>query len=195
MTATAAEADIAAEQKKAEADVDQVRARAARDQRRLDAGGISPRELESLQHEIGSLAKRQTDLEDIVLETMERREAAQQRVVDLTAQAQTAEEKRGELQNALDAARAEIDAEQAELTAKRAGVAEPIPADLLALYEKLRANSGGVGAAMLRQGRCEGCRLELDISERNAIKATPRDEVVRCESCRRILVRTPESGL
>lgn len=196
VTATAAEADIATEQKKAEADVDQVRARADRDQQRLDSGNVgSPRELENLQHEIGSLAKRQSDLEDVVLETMERREVAQQRVVDLTAQAQAAEEKRGELQATLDAARGEIDAEDADLAGRRAAVAEPIPADLLALYEKMRASSGGVGAAMLRQGRCEGCRLELDISERNAIKAAARDDVVRCESCRRILVRTAESGL
>jgi hypothetical protein len=52
-----------------------------------------------------------------------------------------------------------------------------------------------VGAALLRGGRCGGCRLELSGSERARVKAAPPDEVMRCEECRRIMVRTAESGL
>ena len=63
------------------------------------------------------------------------------------------------------------------------------------LYDKLRAQSGGVGAARLYQKRCEGCRLELNITELNDVRAAPENEVVRCENCRRILVRIPDSGL
>ena len=70
-----------------------------------------------------------------------------------------------------------------------------VPEDLLALYEKLRAANGGVGAAALRQRRCEGCRLELNTTEINRIRAAAADEVVRCEECGRILVRTADSGL
>ena len=70
-----------------------------------------------------------------------------------------------------------------------------LPADLLAVYEKVRAVSGGVGAAALKHRRCEGCRLELLGGELRAAQAAPPDEVLRCENCRRILVRTPESGL
>ena len=69
------------------------------------------------------------------------------------------------------------------------------PEDLLKLYEKLRADNGGVGAAKLHQGRCEGCRLELNATEITQIRAAEPDEVLRCEECRRILVRTSESGL
>jgi predicted nucleic acid-binding Zn-ribbon protein len=70
--------DIDREQKKAEQDVDQVRARADRDQKRLDSGQInSARDLENLQSEIASLQRRQSDLEEIVLEIMERREEAE----------------------------------------------------------------------------------------------------------------------
>ena len=69
-----------------------------------------------------------------------------------------------------------------------------LPADLVALYEKIR-ESTGVGAALLRAGRCEGCRLELSGSERSRVRSAPPDEVIRCEECRRILVRTAESGL
>jgi predicted nucleic acid-binding Zn-ribbon protein len=196
VAARAAEQDIATEQRKAESDVDQVRDRAARDQQRLDSGAIStPRELESLRHEIETLAKRQSDLEDVVLETMERREAEQQRIADLTERAAAAETELADLGRALDAARAELTSERDKLASERAAATEGLPADLLALYEKLRASSNGVGAAALKQRRCEGCRLELDISELNAIRAKPADAVVRCDNCRRILVRTAESGL
>ena len=69
-----------------------------------------------------------------------------------------------------------------------------MPADLLALYDQIR-KSKGVGAAMLRAGRCEGCHLNVDAADLKAIRAAAPDEVVRCEECRRILIRTPESGL
>ena len=93
-----------------------------------------------------------------------------------------------------DAAFAEIDAAAGVAGTKRAEVLADIPADLLTLYDKIRASSG-VGAAMLRAGRCEGCHVSLSTVDLNAIKATAPDEVVRCEECRRILVRTAESGL
>ena len=61
-------------------------------------------------------------------------------------------------------------------------------------YDKIRATSG-IGAAALTRRRCGGCQLELNQIELNRIAAAPADEVLRCEECRRILVRTPESGL
>jgi predicted nucleic acid-binding Zn-ribbon protein len=190
------ESDTAREQTKAEQDVDQVRARAARDQQRLDSGAVtSPKDLENLQREIASLARRQSDLEDIVLEVMERRESAQARAAELAERVRALESGIAEVEARRDAALKDIDAETASLTKERAVVSAAIPADLLKLYEKLRAASGGIGAARLYQRRCEGCRLELGVTDVNDIKAAAPDTVVRCENCRRILVRTAESGL
>ncbi|MER0245563.1 C4-type zinc ribbon domain-containing protein [Streptomyces sp. HSW2009] len=190
------ESDTAREQTKAEQDVDQVRQRAARDQKRLDSGAVtSPKDLENLQHEITSLAKRQGALEDVVLEIMERRESAQARAAELTERVAAVQEKTVDAIGRRDAAAETIDAEVATATKEREVVAGSVPADLLKLYEKLRTQQGGVGAARLYQRRCEGCRLELNITEINEVKAAAPDEVVRCENCRRILVRTPESGL
>ena len=70
-----------------------------------------------------------------------------------------------------------------------------IPPELLRLYDKLRGQFGGIGAARLYQKRCEGCRLELNITELAEVRSAPSDQVVRCENCRRILIRTPESGI
>ncbi|MDH2393176.1 C4-type zinc ribbon domain-containing protein [Streptomyces sp. HNM0663] len=190
------ESDCAREQTKAEQDVDQVRQRAVRDQQRLDSGAVSsPKDLESLQHEIVSLAKRQGDLEDVVLEVMERREAAQERVAELTERVSSVQAKADDANGRRDAAQQEIDGEIASVTKEREVVAASVPADLLALYEKLRVQQGGIGAARLYQRRCEGCRLELNITELNEVRAAAPDAVVRCENCRRILVRTSESGL
>jgi predicted nucleic acid-binding Zn-ribbon protein len=190
------ESDTAREQAKAEQDVDQVRQRAARDQQRLDSGAVtSPKDLENLQREIASLAKRQGDLEDVVLEVMERREAAQARAAELEQRLAAVQAKVTEAEARRNSTLEEIDAEGFTAAKEREVIAGSVPGELLKLYDKLRAQFGGVGAAKLYQKRCEGCRLELNITELNEVRAAPADEVVRCENCRRILVRTPDSGL
>ena len=187
--------DLDREQRRLDDDVEQVRQRSRRDQQRMQAGGIPARELESLQHEVESLARRQSDLEDAELEVMERREEAESRAAALRAELATVTAEREAAVHARDAAWVQIDAEAAEDTGARAEVVQSLPEDLLALYEKVRAGAGGIGAAELLQRRCEGCRLELAGSELRAARAAPPDEVLRCDNCRRILVRTPESGL
>ncbi|MFD4586756.1 zinc ribbon domain-containing protein [Streptomyces sp. NPDC087659] len=190
------ESDCAREQTKAEQDVDQVRQRSVRDQQRLDSGAItSPKDLENLQKEIVSLAKRQGDLEDVVLEVMERRESAQERVAELTERVSSVQAKIDDATARRDAAYEQLDGESASVGKEREVVAGSVPADLMKLYEKLREQQGGVGAARLYQRRCEGCHIELNITELNEVRAAAPDTVVRCENCRRILVRTSESGL
>ncbi|WP_063777049.1 zinc ribbon domain-containing protein [Streptomyces humi] len=190
------ESDTAREQTKAEQDVDQVRQRAARDQQRLDSGAItSPKDLENLQREIVSLAKRQGDLEDVVLEVMERRESAQERVAELSERVGAVQGRIDEATARRDTAAEQLDAEAATVTKEREVIAAAVPADLLKLYDKLREQQGGIGAAKLYARSCQGCRQELAITELNEIRSAAPDTVVRCENCRRILVRTSESGL
>jgi predicted nucleic acid-binding Zn-ribbon protein len=188
--------DTERELTKAEQDVEQVRTRATRNQQRMDSGAVtSPKDLENLQHEIGSLAKRQADLEDVVIEVMERLESAQTRVTELTARLEHSSVVVKEAEERRDAACVEIDADADKVKRDREVVAGVIPADLLTLYTRLREQQGGVGAARLYQRRCEGCRTEFSITEFNAIKAEPADKVIRCENCSRILVRTADSGV
>ncbi|MEU3194238.1 C4-type zinc ribbon domain-containing protein [Streptomyces sp. NPDC006992] len=190
------ESDTTREQTKAEQDVDQVRQRAVRDQQRLDSGAVTnPKDLANLQSEIASLAKRQSDLEDVVLEVMERRESAAERSAELGERVESVGAKVQDATARRDAALEEIDAELTRVRKERETVAGAVPGELLKLYDKIREREGGVGAAKLYQRRCEGCRLELNITELNEVREAPADAVVRCENCRRILVRTPESGL
>ncbi|WP_457029396.1 zinc ribbon domain-containing protein [Kitasatospora sp. P5_F3] len=188
--------DTERELTKAEGDVEQVRARTARNQQRLDSGAVgSPRDLENLQHEVGSLAKRQSDLEDVVLEVMERLESAQTRVTELSARLDHSTVVLKEAEERRDASFAEIDADAEKVKRDREAVATVLPADLIKLYTRLREQQGGVGAARLFQRRCEGCRVEFAAADLNSIKAEAKDAVVRCENCGRILVRTAESGV
>lgn len=126
---------------------------------------------------------------------MERREAAQERAVELARRVETVEARVTDVTARRDARLEEIDAETATARKERETIAGAVPEDLLKLYEKIREQQGGVGAARLYQRRCEGCRLELNITELNELREAAADAVVRCENCRRILVRTDESGL
>jgi predicted nucleic acid-binding Zn-ribbon protein len=195
-TVEAREGDLKREQAKADADVEQVRSRIARDRARLDAGQVnSPRELENLQSEIESLLRRQSDLEDVELDVMERLEAAQSRLKEAGAERAAAGTDLEAVTARRDVALAEISGLSSVAAERRAAVVAEEPADLIDLYERLRAQHGGVGAAALRRGQCQGCHLSLNTVDLNAIRAAAADDILRCEECRRILVRTDESGL
>jgi predicted nucleic acid-binding Zn-ribbon protein len=186
--------DLQREQKKADSDVEQVRQRKARNQQRLDSGQVtSPKDLENLQHEIGSLDRRISDLEDAELEVMEKLETAEATQAELRTRADAFAGRQTELQSTRDAAVKELDEQRATLGDQRATAAAELPADLVTQYQKLREHNGGIGAAPLVGKRCMGCQMELSPSDLNRIKAAAPDAVLRCEECGRILVRTAET--
>ena len=176
-----------------EKDIEQVRTRKDRDEARLKAGGAL-REIEGLQHELATLNRRQSELEDAELELMEQRETAEQALNDVKKKLAEASERRAVAEARRDEAYAEIAKEQEFKTQARGPLAADLPADLVTLYDKIRADSG-LGAALVRSGRCGGCRIELYGADLARVKSAPADEVVRCEECRRIMIRTAESGL
>ncbi|MGH8824118.1 MAG: zinc ribbon domain-containing protein [Jiangellaceae bacterium] len=189
-------ADLERDQRRADADVEQVRERKDRDKRRLDSGQVSsPKELESLQSEIASLERRQGVLEEAELDVMERLEDATKRSSELSAERESVGRRAQEVQSARDTAWADIDNGVQSAQQERGTVVADIPDDLLALYDKIRADRGGVGAVEIRQRRCEGCRITIDPADLARIRAASPELVIRCEECRRIQVRTAESGL
>jgi predicted nucleic acid-binding Zn-ribbon protein len=187
--------DVQRELVKSEQDVQLVRDRAARDQARLDVGQGTAKDLQALQHELTSLARRQTELEDVEIEVMERAETLTARVTELEQRQAEASERLDRLEGERDAALSELESEASRVGAGRADVVAGVGDDLVGLYEKIRATSGGLAAAEIKQRRCGGCRLELNQVDLDRIRSAPIDEVVRCEECRRIMVRTAESGL
>ena len=188
--------DLTREQRRADADVEQVKTRRTRDQQRMDQGLISnPKDLERMQHELVSLDRRIAELEDTELEVMEQLEEAQAELDRLTARLGELDAQAVRVTAARDQKSAGLEEELASVTRQRSTGTEGLPADLLALYERLREQKGGVGAAPLRARRCGGCSLELTAADLGMIAKAATDEVIRCEECSRILVRTSESGI
>ena len=188
--------DLAREQKKFEDEIEQVRARRTRDETHLNSGAVTnAKQLEELQHEVATLNRRQSDLEDGELEVMERAESAQAVLDRLTGERDQLLAARDDAGIARDKAFAEIDDESARSSADRATMAGTFPEDLLKLYERLRADNGGVGAGAIERGRCGGCRLDLMQNEKADVRAAAVDDVLRHDECGRIMVRTAESGL
>jgi predicted nucleic acid-binding Zn-ribbon protein len=187
--------DVQREITKADTDVQLVRERSIRNKARMDAGQGTAKDMQALQHELESLARRQSALEDIELEVMERAEGLAADVSRLEGASAEMTVRADGLKAVRDKSLAELDAEVEQIGRSRADVVAGVGEDLLALYEKIRASSDGIGAAMLRKRRCEGCNLELNQGEINRFTAAEEDEVLRCEECRRILIRTSESGI
>jgi uncharacterized protein len=187
--------DLGREVKRLESDVETVRQREDKDQRLLDSGSVSPKELTNLQHELDSLKRRQSDLEDQELELMERLEVAEAALATAQQGLEQARADRERAEQLRDDALADIADGTTRHEAARAAVAGAVSPALLSLYDRIRTQTGTTGAALLKARQCQGCRIELNGRELAAVRATDPHEVVRCENCGRILVRTAESGL
>ncbi|TCP48641.1 hypothetical protein EV191_110201 [Tamaricihabitans halophyticus] len=186
--------DLERETKRQEKDIEAVRAREERDRKLLEAGDVSAKQLADIEHELTTLQRRQSALEDDLLELMEQREAVEKNAEHAAGELAVAEEKLVDAQRRRDEAVADLDTTEARRRAERTELVGQFPAELLDVYEQQRKLKG-IGAALLRSRRCGACRLELDRSAIARIAATADDEVVDCEECGAILVRTPESGL
>lgn len=183
--------DAEAELRRSEADVEQVAGRIERDEARLNSGTGLSKDLVALQSDIASLNKRRSDLEDVELEILERldglreRQAAQQQIVDDIQGSFSG------IRAELDAAIAEIVAEEADVRAQRSGFAEGLDAGMVAIYEKTLARRG-VGAARLFHGKSEGSGMTLSPGDLAEVKAAAEDEIVFCPDSGCILVRSAE---
>ncbi len=178
--------DLAA--RKLDDEIDAVRAREKRDADLLASGTAPAKELENLQREMESLARRQSTLEDDALELMEKREEADAAIAKLQADADASGSELARATAVRDEQFAAIDAELAELDSRRQGLVPGIPAEVLAVYDRLR-NAGKVAAAPLRGDRCMACQIALDRVSVEEIRSAPVTALQRCPECSAILVR------
>ena len=182
-------ATVSREQTRFEDESEMVRRKAETEEARAISGRVtSPKELTAIQEEVGALRRRQASLEDDLLERMERRETLDAELADLSTRREGVTSDQAEVIKARDAALDEIDHELEVQRAARALLEPKLSAELLKLYEQIRARQGGVGAGALRGDTCQGCRTSLSRVELNAMRALPPERIKRCEHCRRILV-------
>lgn len=185
--------DVKLELKRVESDVEVVETRITRDSERLQSSS-SVKDVTALEQELAALRKRLNDLEEIELTVMEKLEEHQAVVDQTTNQVQGLASQVTAVEEARDAALANIAAERTVAAAGRRTIEAKVPADLLALYEKQRARYG-TGASLLRGGVSMASGVKLLENEMQAIRAAAPDEVIMCPSSEAILVRTGESGL
>ena len=179
--------EIGREQDRLEGEIQLLEQKTAREEQRLFSGGVSnPKELSSLQAEVAMLKKKRSGLEDGLLDVMVQKEDAVATEQRLEAQRSEAAAEAETLGGKVAELHAHLDAELGEHTQGREALLPAIPQDLLALYDQLRASKGGVGAAALKGGTCEGCHTQLPAREVEHLKA--EGGLQRCDNCRRILV-------
>ncbi len=181
--------DVNRELARAEGDVEQIVSRIERDEKRLASGTGTPKELEQTQHELGTLGARRKELEEVELEIMMRVDAIKERIASLKAEEAEFAAAIADLNIRKENALASINNQLEGIASDRASVTQSVNPELLALYEKIRLD-GGMGAAPLAGNQCKGCNLTLNTIEVQRINGLADDEVVRCEECRCILVRT-----
>ncbi|ONI86038.1 hypothetical protein ALI22I_25160 [Saccharothrix sp. ALI-22-I] len=186
--------DLNREVKRQETEIDQVRAREERDRKLLQAGSVGAKQLTDLEHELATLGRRRAALEDDLLELMERREAVEADIQHARVSLDKAQEALSDAARRRDSALADLESTETKRTADRKLMVTQFPVPLLALYDRVRTHKG-IGAALLQSRRCGACRIELDRHAFAQVKDSPADEVVQCEECDAIMVRTGESGL
>lgn len=183
--------DLDAQITKFESEIDAVRGREDRDRSMLEAGAISAKQLSDLQHELETLQRRQSSLEDSLLEVMERREELQTRQADELAEIDGLESELAEAQQARDDALAAIEQTRHQCLSRRDELTASLDSELVSVYERQRAR-GGAGAGRLQGRRCGACRIEIDRGGLARISAAADDEVLRCPECGAILLRVKD---
>jgi predicted nucleic acid-binding Zn-ribbon protein len=181
--------DVKRELLRAEGDVEQIVMRITRDEARLISGSASPKELEQLQHEVGTLGVRRSELEEVELEIMMRVDAINERITTLKAEEAEHATVIADLEIRKENAMASINNDLEAIVKDRSETLQSIEKALVDLYEKIRDTTGGAGAAALVAGACTGCNLSINTVELKRVADLAADEVVRCEECRCILVR------
>jgi uncharacterized protein len=182
--------DLEAQIARFESEIDAVRQREDRD-RSLLQSVADAKQLSELQHELETLQRRQSSLEDSLLEVMEHREQLQTQQAAELAKREALQADLAAAQQALDAALEEIDQARHHHSTRRDELTAALDPELLALYERQRAG-GGPGAAALLGRRCGACRIEIDRGELARISAAAEDDVLRCPECSAILLRVKD---
>jgi predicted nucleic acid-binding Zn-ribbon protein len=157
---------------------------------KLYGGSVTAiKELQALQEEIASLKRRQSSLEDDLMEILVAIEPLDHRLTALGEERTEQESLQAEAAAALESAESGITADLAAERSTREAAVQEIPEPLLAEYESLRTRMKGVAVARLNGGTCMGCHLALSAVEVDRIRKESPDVAVHCEECGRILVR------
>lgn len=189
-TVAAARLEVSNRQKKAEAEAQIVSDKADVDESKLYGGEVTGlKDLEALQHEIAMLRERQGSFEDVALEAMMDAEELQDRVAALERARTSIDEVITGLRGEIAEAEAEIDAQLADVAAKRVEVAAAVAPELVAEYERREPAFGASTVVRFDGSNCTGCPSSMPAMEVDRIKHLDGDVPVDCQECGRIVLR------
>ena len=182
---------LAKEQKRLESEVHKLESRKAKNQARLDDSSLtSPREAEALTDEAASLFRRQFELEDHLLELMERLEELGKENSGMRDKLESLEGRKDELFAEIERAEREAQAEADMVLDERLRLVELAGERLVEIYKKRQAQMRGAPAVgRLVGGSCGACHLEIAAVERERIAGLAADEIADCPECGALLVR------
>lgn len=170
----------------AEEDVSSQQKRIEQNQASLYGGAVTnPKELQDLQLEAESLARRLSELEDTQLEAMsayELQQAAAQAADAVLAEVET---QLASEHKALFSEKAELENEQTRLQTERETALGTVDTGDLDLYASLRASKGGIAVSKIQAGTCSACGAEPSAARAQAARSG--EELTRCDNCKRIL--------
>jgi predicted nucleic acid-binding Zn-ribbon protein len=179
--------EISRERARREDEIQTLTQKIFKEEQRLLSGKVSnPKELGALQAEVASLGNKRAALEDGLLEVMVQQDDAVATRSSLQAEREGALTEKETLERTVEGLLSDIQAELATHSAARVALSAEIAPDLVSLYERIRSERGGVGAARLEGGTCLGCHTKLPSVEAERIRA--EGGLQRCDNCRRILV-------
>lgn len=179
--------ELKRELKRMESDLQVVEARIARDNERVNQSSNS-KDIAGIQHELESLARRKSDLEDAELGIMDRLESSD-RAMHETEQAR--ERKETEIEQAKQEISLELEqmkAENKSLNDKTAALRMSLDAELMAFFDAKLAK--GLAVGRLIGSTCSACNMSLNSQAMADVSKVPADQLATCPECAAMLVRT-----
>jgi predicted nucleic acid-binding Zn-ribbon protein len=178
--------DLELELKRSENDLELVENRIVKDNERLTSTS-SAKDAQGIEHELTTLAKRKSELEDTELGIMEDLEKVRAELAEAESAKAAAEQELTRLRSALAADTAGLDSARAELSSKRSALVGLIEPELAVAYQ--RKADRNVAAGKLVGRECGACRLSITATNLEEIVALPADEIAECPNCQAYLVR------
>lgn len=179
--------DLELELKRSENDLELVETRITKDQERL-ATTSSSKDAQGIEHELATLKKRKSELEDAQLGIMEELDVVRAGLRAAESAKSAAEAELSALRALLSSNTSNLDTERAELSAKRVGLVGLIDPELAEAYQKKANRNVAVGKLTGRE--CGACRISITATNLEEIVALPEDEIAECPNCQAYLVRS-----
>lgn len=174
------------EAKRAQEDLDVVEQRIAKDKQLLSATS-STKDAQGIQHELATLERRKSELEDAQIALLDLIEQAEQANLEVAAQ-------KADVDARLSAATSQAETELVKarsgldlVAAKRAQHCAGMNQDLVEFYEK-KANRGVVAARLLGR-ECGACHMTIGATALAEIAELAADEIATCTECQAVLIR------